>query len=297
MHNFIILFDEKAGTSPLVRQLDKFESISILHQEDNAGFEPFDRHNCGRMSLHNLRKCLDIIYGQGPRNTERLNRIYTKTAKRPLNMFDEKGVVGFKMRFTPPIRDPFPIIERFAANDRLTNLTQQCYKRYFKKTMFNLFKRREVVVLMAIRQDLLRLGLSIYHGDGTGKPGHIQFKMARGKFARDEIGKIDVDCERLEEIIAKLEDLHAEKRNLMEEFRQAGIQSHPIFYEDFVADRCKYLEDLFKILELNITRDEITHVLSQEEYLKKVHSDDISEFVDNHEEVMSRFADRFVSWR
>jgi hypothetical protein len=297
MRNFIILFDEKAGTSPLVRQLDKFESISILHQEDSSGFEPFDRHNCGRMSLRDLRKCLDIIYGHGPKNFEQLNRIYTRTAKRPLDEIDEKGVVGFKMRFTPPIRDPFRVIEKFAANDRLTSSIRQCYIRYFKSKMLEIFKRHDVVVLMAVRQDLLRLGLSIYHGDGTGKPGHLQFKMARGKFARDEIGKIRIDCERLGEIIATLEDLHSENRSLMEEIRRAGIQSHPILYEDFVADRRKYLESLFAILELNITHDEITHVLGQEEYLKKVHSDDISEFVDNHEEVMSRFADRFVSWR
>ena len=297
MRNFIILFSQKSGTSPLVRLLNKFESISILHQENNTGFEPFDRHNCGRMSLHDLRKCLDIIYGQGPKNIEQLNRIYTKTAKRPLDIINEKGVVGFKMRFTPPIPDPFHINELFASNDRLTNSIQQRYIRYFKNMMFDILKRHDVIVLMAVRQDLLRLGLSIYHGDGTGKPGHLQFKMARGKFTRNEIGKINVDCGRLEEIISKCEDLHAEKHSLMEKFRQVGIQSHPILYEEFVADKRKYLENLFKILELNITSDEITHVLSQEEYLKKVHSDAISDFVENHEEVMSRFADHFVSWR
>ena len=32
MRNFIILFNEKAGTSPLVRLLDKFELISVVHQ-------------------------------------------------------------------------------------------------------------------------------------------------------------------------------------------------------------------------------------------------------------------------
>lgn len=68
MRNFIILFNEKSGTSPLVRLLDKFESISILRQENNSGFEPFDRHNCGLMSLRDLRKCLDIVYGKGTKN-------------------------------------------------------------------------------------------------------------------------------------------------------------------------------------------------------------------------------------
>jgi hypothetical protein len=64
MRSFIILFHEKTGTSPLVRLLDKFELISILHQTDYSGFEPLDRHRCGRMTLKNLRKCLDIIFSE-----------------------------------------------------------------------------------------------------------------------------------------------------------------------------------------------------------------------------------------
>lgn len=210
---------------------------------------------------------------------------------------NEKVVVGFKMRFTAPISDPFHINKHFASNNWLTESIQQRYIRYFENMMFDILKWHDVIVLMAVRQDVLRLGLSIYHGDGTGKPGHLQFKMASGKFTRNEIGKINVDCGRLEEIISKCEDLHLEKHSLMEKFRHEGIQSHPIFYEEFVADKRKYLENLLKILELDITSDEITHVLSQEESLKKVHSDTISDFVENYEEVMSRFADHFVSWR
>ena len=85
MRNFIILFHEKTGTSPLVRLLDKFDLISILHQTNYTGFEPLDRHRCGRMTLRNLRKCLDIIFSDGPKDFERLNRIYMATAKRPLD--------------------------------------------------------------------------------------------------------------------------------------------------------------------------------------------------------------------
>jgi hypothetical protein len=163
--------------------------------------------------------------------------------------------------------------------------------------MFDILGRHDVVVLIAVRQDVLRWGLSKYHGDGTGKPGHMQFKMARGAIARDEIGKISVDCSRLEEIITECETVHGEMRRLMGELDQAGVETYPILYEDFVADKRSYLEALFEVLELEISDDEINRVLSQEEYLKKVHPDEISEFVENHEEVMTRFSDRFVSWR
>lgn len=297
MRNFIILFHEKTGTSPLVRQLDKFESISVIHHERNLGFEPFDTHNCGYMSLGNLKKCLDIIFKPGKKNIEQLNRIYTKTAKRPLRSIGENVSIGFKMRFAPP--SPYPLhIEALQFWNRLAQKYLRTYYFYsFKKIMFEILKKYNIVVLIAVRQDLLRLGLSKYHGDGTGKPGHLQFKLARGAISKSEIGKIQVDCERLEKIISTCEDLHEKNRLLMEEFDQAGIETHPIFYEEFVADRRSYLERLFRILEVDITNDEMSKVLGQEEYLKKVHSDDISEFVVNHEEVTQRFADRFISWR
>ncbi len=297
MRNFVILFNEKAGTSPLVRLLDKFDLISVVHQEKNAGFEPFDSHNCGRMSLGDLKQCLDLIYNQGSKNTEELNRLYTKTAKRPLAVIGEKGAVGFKMRFKPPKPYPFHI-DRFPAwNRRSRTFFRERYIKSFRNEMFDVFKRHDVVVLMAVRQNVLKLGLSIYHGDGTGKPGHLQFKLARGAINRDEIRKVSVDCERLEEIISNCEAMHAEKRLLMADFKQAGIQTYPILYEEFVTSKRGYLENLFKVLELEISNDEVSRVLSQEEYLKKVHSDDISEFVENHEEVLDRFSDRFVSWR
>lgn len=209
----------------------------------------------------------------------------------------EKGVVGFKMRFSPPRPYPFHI-DRFPVWNRLSDrLFRKHYMRSFRNSMFDILKRHNVVVLLAVRQDVLRLALSIYHGDGTGKPGHLQFKLARGVIDREAIGKINVDCERLETIISKCEAMHAEKRLLMEELAQAGIQTHPILYEEFVVSKRDYLMNLFEILELEISSDEVSRVLSQEEYLKKVHSDDISEFVENHEEVLNTFSGRFVSWR
>ncbi len=296
MRNFIIFFHEKTGTSPLVRLLDKFESITVLHQENYSGFEPFDRHKCGRMTLDNLKKCFDIIFSKGPKNTEQLNRIYTTTANKPLDIIGDNGVVGFKMRFTPPNPYPFHVDRLPVWNKRSDILFRKLYLQSFKRMMFDTLRRHDVVILMAIRQDVLRLGLSKFHGDGTGEPGHLQFKLARSVIARKEIEKIQVDCERLEKIILKCEALHAENRLLMQEFKQAGNEIHPILYEEFVSGKRGYLERLFKILELDITGDEITQVLDQEEYFKKVHSDDISEFVENHEEVTSRFAGRYESW-
>ena len=102
MNNFIIFFEEKEGTSPLMRLLDNFEKISVLHHAQNIGWEPFDRHNCGPLTLRDLRSCFDILFSGAPIDMARLNGIYGRTAKRPLADVDATKSVGFKMRFHSP---------------------------------------------------------------------------------------------------------------------------------------------------------------------------------------------------
>ena len=75
------------------------------------------------------------------------------------------------------------------------------YKRWlYRQVLFRLFARFRVVVVLLVRQDLLRWALSVYHGDGTGKPGALQFKLASGAIKREDIKPIEVDCERLAEL-------------------------------------------------------------------------------------------------
>ena len=73
--NFIIFFVGNEGTSPLVRTLNNFDQVSVIHQTENRGWEPFDTQNCGSMSLGNLKKCFDLIYGNDPLNMTHLNQI------------------------------------------------------------------------------------------------------------------------------------------------------------------------------------------------------------------------------
>ncbi|MFQ5963459.1 MAG: hypothetical protein ACE5KZ_04155 [Candidatus Scalinduaceae bacterium] len=299
MRNFIIFFTEKEGTSPLVHLLDNFEQISIIHQVDSSewepvdkAWEPFDRKNCGSMPLRSLERSLDIIYNKEPIDFKRLNQIYTRTARRPFKEFSRNGVVGFKMRFTPP-RKNFPYMAAFSPWNRLSKIFMEWP---FRRMMINLLRRNDVVVFLAVRQDVLRWGLSKYHGDGTGKPGHLQFKIANGEISKEEIGKIYVDCKRLEEIILKCEKILTHKHQLMEEFKLAGIQAYPLCYEDFLTDKQKIISEILDLLELEISKEEIDTALKEGVYFKKVHSDDILDFVENHEEVKEKFGNRFVSW-
>ena len=102
MRNFIIIFAEKEGTSPLIRLLNNFEQISIVHQVNTQDWEPFDIHNRGAMTLGNLERCLDMVFDKESINFEQLNQVYTRTAKKPLEAFGGNEVTGLKMRFTTP---------------------------------------------------------------------------------------------------------------------------------------------------------------------------------------------------
>jgi hypothetical protein len=94
MHNFIIIFAEKEGTSPLIGLLNNFEKISIIHQVNTEDWEPFDIHNRGVMTLGNFERCIDIVLNKESINFKQLNQIYTRTAKKPLEEFSGNEVTG-----------------------------------------------------------------------------------------------------------------------------------------------------------------------------------------------------------
>ncbi len=286
MRHFVILFNGGEGTSPLVRLLNNFDQISIVHQINNSGWEPFDNHNCGQMPVQSLKQCLELIFNNESLDMESLNRIYTKTATKPLENINKNGSVGYKMRFNSPYNIKMPLWNSFVH--KIFNRFQSSHD--FKKSMFSLLERNGVVVFMAVRQDVFRWALSTYHG------GLLQFKIANKTVDKEDLGKTHVDCEKLEEIISRKEEAHSNKRKLMDQFERAGIEVHPLRYEDFLKDKAKYFQRICETLEMTISREGINSALSSGAFFEKVHSDQISEFVINHKEVMKRFSNRFCSW-
>lgn len=296
MKNFIIFFHEKEGTSALVRLLDNFHTVSIVHQTDKSGWEPFDRHNCGELSAASLERCLDYIFDESPLDLQGLNGVYSQTSTKPLDSFDKSGSVGFKMRFlTSEAMSPLlrPLAKR---SYRVDQFVKDRLEQSFRQRMFSTLKRHDVVVFIAARQDLLRWALSKYHGDGSGNRGHMQFKIASGEMSRDSVGKIEVDCERFSDFIEECRGEHAEKRALADAMTKQGISVYPLRYEQFLSDQTGYLHDLFEKLGQSVTQEQIDAARAAGMFFDKVHSDDISESVVNHEEVMGRFGDCFEAW-
>lgn len=276
MKNFVILFQGAEGTSAIVRYLNNFQEINIIHQDNGKGWEPFDEHNSGKIHLRDFLKCINLIFGRRPFNPDVLNGVYKKKSMFNLvNFSNDLGVVGFKMRYRS--KDS---IFRTLGFERLNSfLFHRFFMRYLKK--------HGVVVFVMFRCDRLRWALSKYHGDGTGKKGHLQFKVADGDVKKDEIGKVHVDINRLKEILKKCERVHEGKRNLMRAFKSEGIETHSLIYEDFLRDKSSFFASIFQYLDLEISYENLQCGLKKGGHFSKVHNDDLSSFVENHEEVIN----------
>lgn len=299
MRNFVIFFDEKEGTSPLMRLLENFPQIHVVRQ-GGGGWEPFDRHTCGVVDLNTLDHCLRHVFDSSRRDMRELNQVYSPLAQSPLAPIVNECCVGFKMRFRRPNR-----LRLFRAGCRATGIHRGSYLREalrirrlepFYAMMRDILRDLNVVVFLAVRQDILRWALSKYHGDGSGRSGHLQFKLAANDIRPEDLPKIHVQRGRFRRIIKQCERAHAAKRAWKDRLEADGITVYPLLYERFLEDRVGYFRDLLTHLDVSISQSQILSYLSRGAFFKKVHSHNISEFVENHEEVLDLFGGRFQSW-
>lgn len=261
MKNFIIFNTEKEGSCALVTTLDQFEQVTII----SDFIEPFDRHmfvNNPHGPGHDITKkdfikCLTHIYDTSEGHLEGLNALYGRYRSDCRFEFAKGTSLGFKMRF----------------------------RRKWKKDLFSLLKHHEVTAFVLIRQDVLRWALSKYHGDGTGKKGHLQFSNVNIK----DLPKMEVEWKLLKKQIERCEKRIADREQLLEDLRNFGIAAYPLFYEDFCADKTAYFKGLFEKLDLTISEQEIDATLRQGSLYKKVHPEALSEFIRNHEEILSKY--------
>ena len=279
--NFVILFEEKEGSTSIVRLLDNFDAIDIIRQVRNRCWEPFDLHCCGPITMRNYLRCLELIYSDQGHYMQELNRIYTATARHPLLPFDKGKSVGFKMRFQPQRGNAW--LRRLLAPS-------------FTRRSTNRFRAHDVVVFITVRQDVFRWALSKYHGDGTGRPGHLQFKLARGRIDRSQIPRIHVDLKAFGRLLESCERQIVLKRRLIVRLNRAGLTAWPMFYERFYSDKQEFFAEVLSRLELSSTEHDIGAALEKGTSLQKVHGHDIREFVVNADDVLEEFGKRYVSW-
>lgn len=261
MKNFIIFNSEKEGSCALIKALDNFEDINII----SDFIEPFDkymfvnsRYALGKdMSKEDFLKCLSIIYDSSKNYLEELNSIYAKYNNGCQFKFSKDKSHGFKMRI----------------------------RKQWKTEIFSFLERFHVTAFVLIRQDVLRWALSKYHGDGTGRKGHLQFDHVDIQ----EVPKIRVGWRSLKKTIERCKRRIEDKKKLIQDLRSSGVEAFPLYYEDFCNNKLDYFKNLLAGLDIKMTDTDLQQVMSMDCHYKKVHPDDIQEFVENHEEIIKKF--------
>lgn len=275
--NFIIFFNGKEGTTAIVQGLDERRGVAVLHNaQDN--WEPFDEVCCGDMSMRTATSMLDTVYSGAPYDFDAMNTRYMKTGRFALQPYSPPDIFGLKMRFRPPSRWTRRLPPAQAV---------------FRRKAISLMQKHNIFAFVAVRQDVLRWALSLYHGDGTGREGHLQFRLQRGKIDRKDIPKIKVDLDRFARIVGRCEKVLERKRRWIEMFKANGVQTAPMLYEYFNSDPAAFYTDFFG--KIGVPEPEIDPAKKRRErVMKKVHSDDISDFVLNPDDVLARFGDLYA---
>lgn len=259
--HFIIFNTEKEGSCALVNTLELFDQITII----SDFIEPFDRHMFVNgpgargqdISKKDFVRCLTLIYGGSENYLEELNSIYSRYRGNCPFTFHKGKHLGFKMRF----------------------------RRNWKTEILSLLGDYQVTAFVLIRQDVLRWALSKYHGDGTGKKGHMQFSTVTIK----DLPKIEVQWKLLKRQIERCDKRIEDRRKLLEDLRGSGIAAYPLYYEEFCTNKIDYFKNLLMKLDIVMSEQDIEQVLNRECLYKKVHPEALEEFIGNHEEILRRY--------
>lgn len=245
MRNFIILFNGHEGSSAIISHLRKFPDINIIW------YEPLDNcHLKQPLTNPDLLTLLNYIYDTKIKNRYQLaSSLYLKYSDKALFPFEQNKSVGFKMR----IRE-WPTLEK-------------------------VFKEHNVVVLVLIRQNLLKLGVS------KCRPNSMQFKLINGEIEKNPELKLDFDV--LTKNIQICKDLLNYKMTVINRCNKLGITCHPIFYEEYCNNKELFFSKILQILEIKMDKETIKQIANQPCYFKKVHSDELKDFITNYDELVS----------
>lgn len=291
-NNFVILFQEKQGTTAMVYYLNRFPGINILHHTNGFGFEPFEKHSAGPIKSKDIAKCLSLLNSK-ENNFNQINKIYTKTTTNEIKTFNKNEIFGFKMRLYPPNDKINPLLAKIPfIRGKARNLN----KKRYKKQIFRELKKHDIVVFIAIRQDMLKWALSKYHGDGTEKNGHLQFKLMTKKIEKDKLKKIFVDRSKLNDLLNNCKKSNYNNLKIYKKLKKKGIKVYPLFYEHFLHNKFDFFSELFDKIDYKIKLPTIKSILNQDIKLKKVHSNNIEDFVINHQEIINNFKDEYFDF-
>lgn len=294
MKDFILFFEEKEGTSAMMRWADRFENVQVVHHQNGRGWEPLEPYHLGfDVKQHEVEELLNLIYAQ-PRDVKTLKAAYReKVPDRHLVPLHSDASVGLKMRWKPP---RVMHVGAEVMDLPINRLFKRQRYRAYREFMVEMLHEHGVVPMLAVRQNIFKWALSKYHGDGKGQTGHLQFQLASGAITKKDIPKIHVDLKRFGRLIDQCRRKHDRKREFVMWMASRGMEVRPMLYESFLDTPVSFFEGFLDELGHDTSRGEIQQVLEQDMELKRVHSGHLREYVENHQELEDAYGSSFESW-
>lgn len=294
MRDFVLYFEEKEGTTAIMRWANRLSNVRVLHYADDRCWEPLESFMLGEnVRREEIQSLMQAIYVR-PRNMEELRRRYAmKVPNRELVTLPDNCSIGLKMRWTPPrvFYSGLPIFDL-----PVNRICKEYRHRRYYDSMVQTLSDAGVAPMLAVRQNVFKWALSKYHGDGTGKKGHLQFKLASGELTRHDIPKIKVNLSRFGRLLDQCRRKHDAKRQFVEQMAKDGLEVFPLLYEDFLEDKVQFFEGFLDRIDNPMDLVDLKRSLEGDIVLKRVHKGSLSDYVENHEELHRAYGNAFESW-
>ena len=294
MQDFVLFFEEKEGTTAMMRWADRIPQVRVVHHTNDQGWEPLEPFLLGQdLRRAELGELMSAVYAK-PRNMGALRPLYAqKVPNRELVELPEDRSIGLKMRWKPPrvFYSGWPVVD-LPVNKLFKGMRNQRYM----EMMVRILREADVVPMLAVRQNIFKWALSKYHGDGSGKKGHLQFKLASGELDRKDIPRIEVNLNRFGRLVDECRRKHDAKRLFVDRMKQEGLMVQPLLYESFLEDRVAFFSRFLSCLGHDVPRRDLEKTLAGDISLKRVHKGPLSDYVENHEALERRFGSAFESW-
>lgn len=127
-------------------------------------------------------------------------------------------------------------------------------------------------IFVLMRKNILK------HGISKCESNQLQFKLINNELDSDR--KINIDLGLLDKNILECRAKLEFKESLIDKYN-----FYPIYYEDFLYNKSSFFKSLINIIDPTIPDFFIDQISNQESYFKKVHSDNLKDFVLNYEEL------------
>ena len=151
------------------------------------------------------------------------------------------------------------------------------YRADINDDFINILKKHNVYYFILYRKNIINQSLSRYFG-------HCQFIKSY------KVERVDIDIEKLKKQISLTEFFINKKKYISSELKKRNIEYSNIYYEDFCENKNLFLKDILQNILYNIDYNIdviINNAINKDINLKKVHSEDISTYVNNYLDVLN----------